>query len=131
MPSAVKKITPVLLVDAIEPCLPFWVDLLGWSKTVEAPHDGRAGFVILVKNDVELMYQTRACVRDDVPALGDAPAGGALLYLETSDLDAVERALHGSSAPIVVPRRRTFYGMNEIGVREPGGNVVLFAQPSE
>jgi hypothetical protein len=30
---------------------------------------------------------------------------------------------------VIVPRRKTFYGMDEIGVREPGGNAVIFAQP--
>jgi hypothetical protein len=34
-----------------------------------------------------------------------------------------------AGAPVVVPRRKTFYGMEEIGVREPGGNSVTFAQP--
>jgi hypothetical protein len=29
----------------------------------------------------------------------------------------------------VFTRRRTFYGMEEIGVREPGGNAVTFAMP--
>jgi hypothetical protein len=32
---------------------------------------------------------------------------------------------------VVSPRRTTFYGMHEIAVREPGGNVVVFAQPAE
>ncbi len=45
-----------------------------------------------------------------------------------SDIEAVERAVQG--VEIVVPRRQTFYGADEIGVREPGGNVVMFAQPS-
>jgi hypothetical protein len=39
---------------------------------------------------------------------------------------AVERAVHG--AEIVVPRRRTFYGTDEVGVREPGGHAIIFAQ---
>jgi hypothetical protein len=29
---------------------------------------------------------------------------------------------------LLVPRRKTFYGAEEIFVREPGGNVVGFAQ---
>jgi hypothetical protein len=29
----------------------------------------------------------------------------------------------------VFPRRKTFYGMDEIGVREPGGNAITFAMP--
>jgi len=29
-----KKLTPVLFVEAIEPCLPFWTERLGFTKTV-------------------------------------------------------------------------------------------------
>jgi uncharacterized glyoxalase superfamily protein PhnB len=118
-----KKLTPVLVVDEIEPCLGFWTNL-GFEKTVEVPEGDRLGFVILVKDAVEVMYQSRASVRKDVPALADGPSRAAL-YLEVSDLDAVETMVRG--APIVVPRRKTFYGAEEIGVREPGGNAVTFA----
>lgn len=38
---AVKKITPVLLVDAIEPLLPFWIDKLGFAKTTGDHNAGR------------------------------------------------------------------------------------------
>ena len=30
---AMKKLTPILVVDAIEPCLPFWTDRLGYART--------------------------------------------------------------------------------------------------
>ena len=42
------------------------------------------------------------------------------------DLDAVEQALQGVTP--VVPRRKTFYGADELIVREPAGNAVTFAQ---
>jgi hypothetical protein len=32
---------------------------------------------------------------------------------------------------LVLPRRTTFYGMDEIGVREPAGHIVMFAQKTE
>ena len=121
-----KKLTPVLYVEEIEPCLPFWVDRLGFEKTVEVPEGDRLGFVILKKGNVEVMYQTRESVGKDVPALAGTPMGGALLFIEVDDLDAVERALRG--VEVVFPRRTTFYGAREIGVREPGGNAVTFAQ---
>lgn len=121
-----QKLSPVLYVDAIEPALPFWVDRLGFEKTAEVPQGERLGFVILQKGGVEIMYQTRESVQKDVPALADTPMGGTLLFIEVEDLDAVERALEG--ADIVFPRRTTFYGAQEIGVREPGGNAVTFAQ---
>jgi len=123
---SMKKLTPVLVVDDIEPCLGFWA-ALGFEKTVEVPEGGKLGFVILVKDSVELMYQSRSSVKKDVPALADLPSRAAL-YLEVNDLDAVEKAVKG--APVVVPRRKTFYGAEEIGVREPGGSAVTFAVPA-
>jgi hypothetical protein len=122
----VGKLTPVLIVEAIEPCLSFWIDRLGFTKTVEVPHGEQLGFVILVRDGVEVMYQTRASVLGDVPAVADTPFRGTLLYFEVDDLDAVEEALAG--VPLVIPRRTTFYGAQEIIVREPAGNVVTFAQ---
>lgn len=124
MANWLKRITPILLVDEIEPCLAFW-ERLGFEKTAEVPHSDRLGFAILEKSGLEIMYQTRASVREDLPVLGDAPLQGTFLFLEVMDLDATIEDL--GDAPVLFPRRRTFYGMDEIGVREPGGNAVTFA----
>lgn len=127
MSMIMKKITPVLMVDAIEPCLAFW-ERLGFENVAQVPHGDRLGFVILVKNEVEIMYQSRASVAEDVPGLAAAPMGGSMLFIEVTELDAVIALL--GDAPVTFRRRTTFYGMNEIGVREPGGNAVTFAEKS-
>jgi hypothetical protein len=125
--SAMKKLTPVIMVEAIEPCLPFW-DRLGFTKTAEVPDGDRLGFVILAKDSVEVMYQTHESVEKDAPGLVPHAHGhGAALFIEVTDVASVERAMEG--VEVVVPRRKTFYGMDEIGVREPGGHIVMFAQP--
>ena len=124
-----KKLTPVLMVDAIEPMLPFWVDRLGFEKTVELPHGDRLGFVILVRDGVEIMYQTVESVRADIEALASAPTGTSFLFIEVQDLDAIEKALSG--VPPVVPRRQTFYGSDELIVLDPAGNAVTFAKFGE
>lgn len=124
-----KKLTPVLLVEEIEPVLPFWVDTLGFEKTTEVPEGDRLGFVILKRGDVEVMYQTRASVRADVPPLAEAPAGASFLFIEVDDLDQVQQAL--ADVDPVVPRRQTFYGADELIVRDPAGNVVTFARFGE
>lgn len=121
-----KKLTPVLYVDEIEPCLPFWTDRLGFEVTGTVPHGDRLGFAMLGRGDVEIMYQTRASMEEDIPALADRPAGSAFLFIEVDDLDAVEEAL--SDLDMVVPRRTTEYGAVEVGVVEPGGNAVVFAE---
>jgi uncharacterized glyoxalase superfamily protein PhnB len=122
-----KKLSPVLFVESIEPCLPFWVDRFGFSRTVEIPAGDALGFVILVKGEVEVMLQSRASVADDVPALATGPfsATGVGLYCEVDDLAPYLAAAVGCD--IVIPERRTFYGTHEIGVRAPGGVTVLFS----
>lgn len=126
MANWLKRITPVLIVEEIEPCVPFW-EAQGFSVTGTVPHEDRLGFAILEKSGLEIMYQTRASVAADIPALADAPIGGTFLFLEVMDLDVTIELL--GDAPVVFPRRKTFYGMEEIGVREPGGNSVTFAMP--
>jgi uncharacterized glyoxalase superfamily protein PhnB len=120
------RLTPVLVVDAIEPALPFWVDRLGFNQTAEVPHEGQLGFVILERDGVQVMYQSRASVAADVPPLASAPQQGTFLFLVVDDLNAVAAALDGVAT--VVPRRTTFYGADELIVREPCGNTVTFAQ---
>lgn len=117
-----KKLSPVLVVERIEPCLEFW-QRLGFEKTVEVPHEGALGFVILVSGPVEVMYQSLASVKADVPDA--AQVSVAALYLEVEALEPVLEKLGG--APVVHPRRRSSYGADEIFVREPGGNIVGFS----
>jgi len=119
------RLAPVLMVDAIEPALPFWIDKLGFTKTVEVPHENALGFVILERDGIQVMYQSKASVAADVEPLAKSPMQGTFLFIEVDDLDAVEQALRG--VPPVVPRRKTFYGADELIVREPCGNVVTFA----
>jgi len=121
-----QRLTPVLTVDAIEPVLEFWVDRLGFKKTTEVPHEDRIGFVVLERDSVQIMYQTAASIAEDIPPLAKGPQRGTFLYLVVDDLDAVATALR--SVKPVIPRRKTFYGADELIVREPGGNVVTFAQ---
>jgi uncharacterized glyoxalase superfamily protein PhnB len=122
------SLTPVLVVDKVEPCLAFWVDRLGFIAENQVPgDDGQLVFASLKKGDIEVMYQTRASVIADRPESAAELTGHSTgLFITTKDLDAVERALEG--APVVQPRHTTFYGSTEIYVREPGGNTVGFAQ---
>ncbi|HWO09813.1 MAG TPA: VOC family protein [Polyangiaceae bacterium] len=117
------KLTPNLIVDSIEACLPFWVDRLGFEKTVEVPHEGALGFVILVRDGVELMLQSRASLATDVPPLEAGPHR-ATLYFTVPDLAPIRAALAGY--PLAVPERTTFYGARELIVKDPAGNGVCF-----
>jgi len=125
----VKRITAVLLVKEIEPVLPFWVDRLGFTKTIEVPDGNRLGFVAFQKGATEVMYQTYESVEKDAPKQVSETArkGPSYLYMEVDNLDAVLAAM--KDAKIVMPVRTAFYGMKEFSVQDPGGHFVTFAQP--
>jgi hypothetical protein len=123
----VKRITAVLFVKEIEPVLPFWVEQLGFTKTIEVPHGNKLGFVALQKGATEVMYQSYDSVAEDMPLVAETRKGPTFLYIEVDNLDAVMAAL--KSQKVVQPERTAFYGMREIGYQEPGGHFVTFAQP--
>jgi uncharacterized glyoxalase superfamily protein PhnB len=125
-----RSLTPVLIVDSVEPCLDFWVDSLAFTKENEVPGpDGKIVFASVKKDGIEIMYQSRASVAADTPAQAEELSGHSTALFITvpsiADLDAIEARI--KNAPSVKPRHETFYGSMEFYVREPGGNVVGFA----
>ncbi len=122
-----KKITPVLFVQEVEPCAKFWVERLGFQKTAEVPEGDKLGFAMLQKGNVELMYQSYASVEKDMPSINSVVRKGpSFLYVEVENLDEVIAAVKG--AEVYMDVRTTFYGAKEIGVKDPAGHFITFAQ---
>ena len=123
----VKKITPVLFAENVEPCVKFWVERLGFQKTVEVPDGNKLAFAMLQKGNIELMYQSYASANQDVGAISQlVRKGPTFLYVEVESLDEALAAVKG--AEVVMPVRTTFYGATEISIKDPAGHFVTFAQ---
>lgn len=133
--TPLRKATPVLVVERIEPVIPFWKKL-GVTATTEVPdgtaNDGRLAFVILASEGVEIMYQTTDSIKEDL--LKSASVKDAFrtdlqqttLFVEVSRLSDIESKLRGER--LIMPRRTTFYGSTEVGYADPAGNIVIFAE---
>ena len=122
-----KKLTPVMFVDDIAPQLPFWKETLGFETVVEVPEtegSEKTGFMILVRDQVEIMLQTWKSIEEDIG--WNERVAQSFLFIEVADIDDIER--RDESHDKVIPRRKTFYGATEIGVRDPAGNLITFAQ---
>jgi hypothetical protein len=119
-----KKITPLFVVDRIEPTLPQW-EALGYEVKVRVPDEGPLGFAILESNAGELMLQTKKSLAADVPAVA-AKKPKAFLYAEVASLTEAKKALSG--AEVLVARRKTFYGATEAWVELEGGVIVGLAE---
>ena len=131
-----KQLTPVLIVDEVEPCVKFWTDRLGFDITNKVPaDDGKLIFASVQLGSIEIMYQTVASITGDtVASASDKKAfrlepQQATLYIEVGDLGQVESKLRGERQ--VMPRRKTFYGAAEIGYADPAGNIVIFSEHAE
>jgi uncharacterized glyoxalase superfamily protein PhnB len=123
----VKKITPVLFVEDVEPCVKFWAERFGFQKTAEVPDGDKLAFAMLQKGNVELMYQSYASADKDVTAISQVVRKGpTFLYVEVDNLDQTIAAV--KDAEVVMPKRKTFYGSTEIGIKDPAGHYVTFAE---
>jgi len=123
----IQRITPLLFVPEVEPCVKFWTERLGFASLNEVPEGPRLAFAMLQKDGAEIMYQSYASLERDVPALAEAARlGPSFLYIEVDNLEAIRAATRG--AEVYLSERTTFYGAREIGIRDPAGHYVTFAQ---
>ncbi|HVN18748.1 MAG TPA: VOC family protein, partial [Dongiaceae bacterium] len=124
----VKKITPVLFAQEIEACAKFWVERFGFQKTAEVPDGDKLAFIMLQKGNLELMYQSYASADKDVGTTISQVVrkGPTFLYVEVDNLEETIKAVEGTE--VVMPKRKTFYGSTEIGIKDPAGHYVTFAE---
>ncbi len=128
----IKRTTPILVVEEIEPSLPFWASL-GFEKTMEVPDGDHLSFVGLQNGTTEIMYQTSISVADDIgdqdlPEVIGTAGKRSILYIEVADLDEVRAKIAGlAGVKILVASRQTPYGAEELWLLEPGGHLVGLA----
>lgn len=121
--KSLKKLTTLLVVDAIEPALDSYC-ALGYSVAVRVPETGALGFVILqgpTADTAELMLQTRASLAQDLPLVAKKKPS-FLLYADVVSLAEARRAL--GAAKVLVEERTTFYGARESWVELPEGTIL-------
>lgn len=122
----INRACAVLFAERIEPTRD-WFMKLGFSVFVDIPEDDHLGFVLLEKDGVQVMVETRANKREpDALRMRMKDNRNTVLFVEVADLDAVIGKLEGST--VLVPRHKTFYGSEEQSYLEPGGNIVTFAK---
>ena len=118
------KLTTILVVGKIEPYLPT-LKALGYAVSVRVPEKGTLGFVILAGQAGEIMLQTRTSLADDLPAVARRKPSH-LLYADVPSLAKATKAL--GKTKLLVPRRTTFYGANEMWFQLADGQILGIAE---
>ena len=117
----------IWVVACVRLTVKFWMERLGFEKTIDVPDGNKLAFAILQKGKVELMYQSYASADKDVSAVSpEVRKGPSFLYVEVENLDEVIPAM--KDAEVVIPVCTTFYGAKEIGIKDPAGHIITFAQ---
>ncbi len=129
----ITKVTSLLVVDQIEPCLPLWENL-GFARKVEVRDEGGRGghgglgFVVLAGKETEVMLQTRASLSKDMGSV--APhAGASLLYCHVDSFAETRKAVQKApGCKILIDERTTAYGARELWMLDAAGHLVGFAE---
>jgi catechol 2,3-dioxygenase-like lactoylglutathione lyase family enzyme len=125
MPVRFITATPVLVVRRVEPTRSFFCDRLGFAATTEEVRDGELAFVRLERDGATVIVESDAHGRERFSSGRDDAAVVAQIVIEVDDVMPLVAEI--ADADIVFPLRRTADGRHEIGVREPGGNLIVFA----
>lgn len=126
-----KKLTPNLMVEDVQQTLSFYSDVLGFKVLMTLPDQPPFGFAIVQRDQVELMFQSRSSLSENVPALMGHPIGASqTFYIEVQGLTKLYENLR-NKVDIVVDLHTTFYGTQEFYFRDVNGYILSFTEPSQ
>jgi uncharacterized glyoxalase superfamily protein PhnB len=126
-----KKLTPNLMVEDIAQTLTFYKDVLGFDVVMTLPESAPFDFAIVNRDGVELMFQSRPSLSENVPALTGVPIGASqTFYIDVSGIDALYQQVR-DKVEIVVDLHTTFYGTQEFYFRDVNGYILSFSEAKE
>ena len=125
-----KKLTPNLMVEDVERTLAFYRDVMGFGVMMTLPESAPFDFAIVQRDGLELMFQSRTSLSENVPALAGSPIGASqTFYIEVSGIRDLYEQLR-EKVEIVVDFHTTFYGTSEFYFRDLNGYILSFSEPA-
>ena len=123
-----KKMTPNLMVEDVNRTIAFYTGVLGFESLTTVPEQGQFDWGMMKSEGVEIMFQARSSLGEDIPALADAAIGGSLtFYIEVAGLMALYERLKGQ-VEIVQDLHTTFYGTQEFTFQDCNGYILAFSE---
>ena len=123
-----KKLTPNLLVANVERSLAFYVDTLGFSRSMTVPEQSPFVFAAVTSGSIEIFVNDAATAVKEYPAFVGKPIGATgTMFIEVEGVDALHDRLK-ARVKIVMPIVTQFYGLREFAIEDPDGYVITFAE---
>jgi uncharacterized glyoxalase superfamily protein PhnB len=126
-----KKLTPNLMVEDVARTLAFYRETLGFQVVTTLPEQEPFDFAIVQRDGVELMFQSRLSLSENVPALTGSPIGASqTFYIEVMGISDLYESLR-EKVEIVVDFHTTFYGTQEFYFRDINGYILSFSESGQ
>jgi uncharacterized glyoxalase superfamily protein PhnB len=123
-----KKLTPNLMVENVAETLAFYRERLGFEVVTTLPEQEPFDFAIVKRDGVDLMFQSRPSLSENVPALTGSPIGASqTFYIEVTGIRDLYESLR-EKVEIVVDFHTTFYGTQEFYFRDINGYILSFSE---
>lgn len=124
-----KRITPNLMVDDVESSVGFYKGVLGFDMVTAFPDTGKMDFAIVSRDNLDIMFQRRANLIEEISQFQNTPIGGSFtLHLDVKDILMIyEKAV--MNARIVQELHQTAYGTKEFSMKDNSGYILTFSEP--
>jgi len=130
MATKLNKLTPNLMVEDVNQTIQFYRDVLGFEVLATVPEEGAFAWAMLKRDGVEMMFQQRASLTEEITGFSGKAIGGSLtFYIDVDNVQGVYEMVQGK-ANVVQEMHTTFYGAQEFGIEDCNGYVLVFAQTS-
>jgi uncharacterized glyoxalase superfamily protein PhnB len=135
----VSKLTSNLAVADIRQTVRFYCENLGFELVAAVPvtqdgadqqlADGKEYvFVLLKKDNAELMFQRSDSFSEDVSIAGEMPVGASVsFYMQGNDIEAFHAELKTKDIRIS-ELKQTWYGIKEFYIKDNNGYILGFAE---
>ena len=116
------------MVEDVAKTMEFYKNILGFELVMAVPEEGSADFAIMKHGEVEVMFQSRQSLSEEIPNLKEAKIGGTFtLYIDVEGIDKLYSSAKGK-AEIVQDMHTTFYGSKEFSIQDTNGYILAFSE---
>lgn len=128
MTIQMKNLTPNLMVEDVNQTVDFYKDVLGFDLIATVPEMGQFNWAMMKQGNVEMQFQLRASLTEELPIFKDRAIGGTLtLYIGVEGVEDLHERLK-DRVIIVQAMHKTFYGTQEFAIQDSNGFVISFAE---
>ena len=119
------------MVEDVQQTISFYSDILGFEVLTTLPDQPPFDFAIMKRDQVELMFQSRSSLSENVPALtGQSLGASQTFYIEVDGITELYEDLR-DKVEIVVDLHTTFYNTREFYFRDLNGYILSFAEAAQ